>query len=79
MSLFVCSSCGHIENTALSHFWLNNQDLCAGCDPELGDEHTVGQPLVARMRKEQPALPYKGQELVRTNDDGEVEYYVYGE
>lgn len=39
MSLFLCESCGHIENTATSHYWLRGQygydqrALCAYCDP----------------------------------------------
>lgn len=45
MSLFVCEECGHVENTALSHYWLRGQyghdsrALCSGCDPSM-DAHT---------------------------------------
>lgn len=40
MGLFVCEQCGHVENTALSHYWLRGQyghdsrALCSHCDPE---------------------------------------------
>lgn len=40
MALFVCESCGCIENTALSRFWrrrqipeLDGRALCSDCDP----------------------------------------------
>lgn len=39
MGLFVCEECGHVENTALSHYWLRGQyghdprALCSHCDP----------------------------------------------
>lgn len=39
MSLFLCGQCGHVENTASSHYWLRGQyghderPLCSDCDP----------------------------------------------
>jgi hypothetical protein len=41
MGLFVCEQCGHVENTALSNYWLRGQHghdvraLCSDCDPDL--------------------------------------------
>lgn len=83
MSLFQCSNCGFIENTALSYFWVNGKGQCAGCDPDVGGgkPETIGKPLVSRMKGGPgvPHLPVKGQQLVRYNDKGETEYYNYGE
>lgn len=42
MSLFVCSECRVIENTATSHFWFREDQstaLCSQCDPEIGKWH----------------------------------------
>lgn len=42
MSLFKCSSCGCVENTALSFYWIRPKDapaLCSACDPDLNDWH----------------------------------------
>lgn len=42
MSLFVCSNCRSVENTALSRFWLREDKavaLCSACDPEIGKWH----------------------------------------
>ena len=39
MSLFVCSQCSSIENTALSRYWFSNPKLCSDCDPELKGWH----------------------------------------
>jgi hypothetical protein len=46
MSLFLCEQCGHIENTALSHYHLRGQyghdgrALCSHCDPGM-EGHSV--------------------------------------
>jgi hypothetical protein len=41
MSLFKCSGCGCVENTALSGFWFKGDKppLCSECDPEIGQWH----------------------------------------
>ena len=42
MSLFKCSKCGCIENTATSRFWVRKKDeppLCSQCDPKIGKWH----------------------------------------
>ena len=42
MSLFVCDSCGCIENTALSRYWYKETeepDLCSECDPKIKKWH----------------------------------------
>ena len=38
MSLFRCSKCNTIENTATSGYWWRDGEppLCSGCDPEFG-------------------------------------------
>jgi hypothetical protein len=56
MSLFVCSECRCIENTALSHFWFRPERdtaLCSDCDPEINQWH-------GRFEKR----PYTGKEPV---------------
>lgn len=32
MSLFVCTRCGAIENTALSSYWWNKEHICSECE-----------------------------------------------
>lgn len=41
MSLFACSKCDCIENTACSNFWTRgkNPPLCSVCDPKIGEWH----------------------------------------
>jgi len=42
MSLFRCSSCGCVENTALSRYWAQYKSpdkLCSECNPEIGRWH----------------------------------------
>ena len=44
MSLFKCSECGCVENTATSDFWLkfakkDKRPLCSKCDPDIGVWH----------------------------------------
>ena len=45
MSLFVCTTCRSIENTALSHFWMqsatrtDDKRECSACYPETGKWH----------------------------------------
>ena len=41
MSVFICSKCGCIENTASSSFWSRGDadPLCSECDPEIGKWH----------------------------------------
>lgn len=51
MSLFPCSQCGYVDNTALTNFWTRNAPwnkpegepnrpaLCSLCDPEIGKWH----------------------------------------
>lgn len=42
MSLFVCSKCKNIENTALSGYWFDlssTKKLCSECDPKIGRWH----------------------------------------
>jgi len=45
MSLFKCSKCGCIENTAVSHYWVRKVDkeppLCSECDPGIGKWHNI--------------------------------------
>jgi hypothetical protein len=51
MSLFVCDLCGHVDNTALGHYWGKNFDsfgpelkgkaLCSECMP---DTYSDGSP-----------------------------------
>lgn len=48
MSLFKCSECGVVENTALSLYWtryrrsrFDNRALCSQCNPEIGRWHNV--------------------------------------
>lgn len=61
MSLFLCEECGHVENTASSHYWLRGQygydprPLCAHCDPHLKSYNSF------------PSLPWDG-ELVLNPD-----------
>lgn len=48
MSLFLCEACGHIENTATSHYWLRGQyghdgrALCSTCDPGMKESFDRG-------------------------------------
>ena len=41
MSIFVCSQCGYLENTALSGYWFRrgSPPLCSECDPRIGKWH----------------------------------------
>lgn len=41
MSLFVCSNCQNIENTALCGYWFRgkNPPLCSACDPKIKQWH----------------------------------------
>lgn len=41
MPLFMCSKCGCVENTALSHYWQAGKvgALCSECDPAIGQWH----------------------------------------
>jgi hypothetical protein len=42
MSLFRCTECGVVENTATSHFWSSYPEgprLCSQCDPDIGKWH----------------------------------------
>lgn len=39
MSLFVCSECKIIENTALCGYWWEDNKLCSQCDPKIGKWH----------------------------------------
>lgn len=44
MSLFVCSKCGCIENTALCLYWTQlreKEKLCSECDPKIGIWHGI--------------------------------------
>lgn len=45
MSLFRCTSCGCVENTATSRFWMreprDSPPLCSACDPEIGKWHDL--------------------------------------
>ena len=38
MSLFACTQCQHVENTATSYFWMRKEGepaLCSACDPRM--------------------------------------------
>lgn len=43
MSLFRCTECGHVENTAVSNYVVRRLErkppLCSQCDPEIGKWH----------------------------------------
>ena len=43
MSLFQCSKCGCVEDTALCRFWAarvrQTPAMCSGCDPGVGKWH----------------------------------------
>lgn len=43
MSLYQCSTCGCVENTALANFWQRQlhglPQLCSACDPDVGAWH----------------------------------------
>ena len=42
MSVFLCSQCQMMENTATSHYWTREKGtppLCAECDPAIGKWH----------------------------------------
>jgi len=43
MSLFICSKCGCVENTALCLYWIGNKDkpLCSECDPKINKWHGI--------------------------------------
>jgi len=44
MSLFICSKCGCIDNTAVSGYWFKKKDapaLCSECDPAFGKWHKL--------------------------------------
>jgi len=38
MSLFVCTKCQNIENTALCYYWSGSR-LCSNCDPLINEWH----------------------------------------
>ena len=40
MSLYICTKCKNIENTALSRYWSGSR-LCSKCDPEIGKWHGI--------------------------------------
>lgn len=75
MSLYICSACGHIENTALSR-WHMGSSRCAGCDEFAG--HKPGLPAVTTARRKPPATPEPGDSLlVRDHDDGPIRRVDY--
>lgn len=42
MPIFKCSSCGCVDNTALTRYWIRKKDdpkLCSECDPAIGKWH----------------------------------------
>lgn len=44
MSLFQCTECGCVENTACCHYWTligidKKPPVCSACDPEIGKWH----------------------------------------
>lgn len=42
MSVFRCTKCNCVENTAVSHYWTRpkgSPPLCSECDPEIGKWH----------------------------------------
>ena len=43
MSLFQCTACGGVENTALCEYWMRQRErlpwLCSACDPAIGTWH----------------------------------------
>lgn len=42
MGAFVCDSCGCLENTALSNYWIRKKGspaLCSECDPKIKRWH----------------------------------------
>lgn len=44
MSVFRCSGCGCMENTACSNYWSvedRSKALCTECDPEIGKWHGI--------------------------------------
>lgn len=46
MSIFACSKCGCMENTAVCHYWVRKVDkqeppLCSECDPGIGKWHGI--------------------------------------
>lgn len=43
MSIYRCDSCGCVENTALSLYWVSQSErkLCSECDPAVGKWHGV--------------------------------------
>ena len=43
MSIFRCSKCGCVENTATSNYWTRDgkPPLCSECDPEIKKWHGV--------------------------------------
>lgn len=44
MSLFQCTECGCVENTAVSGYnWLKDKSkaLCSECDPQFGEWHGI--------------------------------------
>lgn len=43
MSLFACTGCGCVENTALCGYWFKGDKpaLCSECDPDIGKWHGV--------------------------------------
>lgn len=68
MPLFICSQCGHIDNTATSHYWLDvlcdgKPPLCALCDPAIGQWHNrfarmlPNSSMIAEIREHTPGHP----------------------
>ena len=43
MSLFKCTECGVVENTATSGYWFRRgaTPLCSQCDPNIGKWHGI--------------------------------------
>ena len=41
MSIFACSKCNAVENTATANYWFckDEEPLCSECDPEIGKWH----------------------------------------
>jgi hypothetical protein len=42
VSVFRCSQCGHLDNTAVTHYWTRPKGslpLCSLCDPEIKKWH----------------------------------------
>jgi hypothetical protein len=59
MSLFLCTECGCIENTACCNYWVRKdkaKPICSACDPDIGRWHgrferRVPDPATVRRNK----------------------------